>query len=192
MTKNKENDEVRTEICDIVSSTMNDFLRSMELQSELSARIGKRTTQIIRYGLASVMILAAAMFYLISTLTTDFENITRYMDTMSGSMQNIDSNINSVAGNLVSVEKTLLNIGQSVSVMKNMDQTMAGLNGNTGKMSTDLEMMVQQLSGVRKDVNSMSRNFAILNYNVNGMSINVQRMSGSVNKMSRPMDMFLK
>jgi len=114
------------------------------------------------------------------------------MDVMSGSMLNIDSNITSVADNLATVEKTLVKISQSVSVMQNMDQTMAGLNGNTGDMSTDLKVMVQQIAGVRKDVNSMSRNFAVLNYNVDGMNMSVQRMSGSVYKMSRPMDIFLK
>jgi conjugal transfer/entry exclusion protein len=130
--------------------------------------------------------------YLISTLTTDFARITHYMDVMSESMLNIDSNITSVADNLATVEKTLVKISQSVSVMQNMDQTMAGLNGNTGEMSTDLKLMVKQLSGVRSDVNNMSKNFAILNYHVDGMNMSVQRMSGSVNKMSRPMDMFLK
>jgi methyl-accepting chemotaxis protein len=192
MSKDTQQDEVNSAVCDIVSTTMADFKEAMELKIELSSRIGRRTTQIIRYGLLSVLALAAAMFYLISTLTTDFARITQYMDVMSISMKNIDNNITSVADNLNTVEQTLVKINQSVSVMRNMDATMAGLNGNTGEMSDDLKLMVQQLGGVRKDVNMMSRNFTALNYNIDGMNRNVQRMSGAMNKLSRPMDMFLK
>jgi methyl-accepting chemotaxis protein len=179
--KEHKSDEINSDVIEIVSLAMNDFRTGMEHKIELSTRIGRRTTQIIRYGLISVLALAGAMFYLISTLTSDFARITHYMDTMSIS-----------ADNLATVEKTLVKISQSVSVMQNMDQTMADLNGNTADMSTDLKVMVQQIAGVRKDVNSMSRNFAVLNYNVDGMNMSVQRMSGSVHKMSRPMDMFLK
>lgn len=132
------------------------------------------------------------MFYLINTLTTDFARITQYMDVMSVSMKNIDSNITAVAKNMGSVEKTLNNISESVAVMQNIDKTNGGPEWKYRKHVDGLKTMVQQISGVRKDVNLMSRNFSVLNYNIGDMNMSVRRMTGSVNKMSRPMDMFLK
>ena len=52
MSKEKEeqnqSDEVNSAVCEIVTSAMRDFREGMEHKIELSTRIGRRTTQIIR------------------------------------------------------------------------------------------------------------------------------------------------
>jgi hypothetical protein len=50
------------EICEIVAGVMRDFREGMDSSHQLGLRIGRRTTQIIRMGLFSVLALAAAMF----------------------------------------------------------------------------------------------------------------------------------
>lgn len=67
----------------IMQETMRDFRASMEHTLELSTRIGRRTTTIIRMGMLSVFILAACMLYLIGTLAGDFSRITTNMVLIS-------------------------------------------------------------------------------------------------------------
>ena len=95
------------EIVDQVSSIMRDFREGMDQSHQLSIRIGRRTTQIIRFGLFSVLALAAAMFYLISTLGTDFARITEHMVAISGYMQQMDRNFSEVSEKLASIDQTL-------------------------------------------------------------------------------------
>ncbi len=71
------------EIAEIVSETMKDFRQSMEYTHQMSIRIGRRTTQIIRLGMLSVLILGVVMAYLITTMASDFSRMTGHMTQMS-------------------------------------------------------------------------------------------------------------
>ncbi len=80
-----ENNNTR-EVAEIVESALHEFNESMAHREQLSIRIGKRTTQIIRSGMISMLTLGLALFYLIFILTRDFSAITEHMDDMSGNM----------------------------------------------------------------------------------------------------------
>lgn len=133
------------EICDIVSSAMSDFRQGMDHSHQLSIRIGRRTTQIIRFGLMSVLALAAAMFYLISTLGSDFARITEHMVAMSGYMQQMDQNLMDVSENLISIDHTLSSMQSDVSDMstnlETMDQKVGGMNAAVHDMTISMRRM---------------------------------------------------
>jgi methyl-accepting chemotaxis protein len=185
------------EICTIVSSTMKDFLTSMEYSREMSIKIGKRTTQIIRMGMLSVFILGAVMTYLITTMAGDFGRMTENMIAMSGYMKSMDKNFAEVSGRLAHMDLTLTGMSKSVYVLPEMNQTMNILGRSTYQMSTDMHVMASDLSAMQADVSSMSMNLDTMDKKVGGMNAAVhdmtgsmRRMNGEMRQMSRPMDFF--
>jgi hypothetical protein len=64
-----ENNNNQKEIIGMVERALDDFRQGMEYREKPSIRIGRRTMQIIRFGMAALSILGLALFYLIFILT---------------------------------------------------------------------------------------------------------------------------
>lgn len=185
------------EMCEIVSTAMRDFRESMEMTREMSVRIGKRTTQIIRMGMLSVFILGAVMTYLITTLAGDFGRMTENMVAMTGYMETMNGSFSDVSARLAHMDLTLTGMHQSVYVLPEINETMGLLGRNTYQMSSDMHTMVTEVSEMQTDVSSMSGNLDTMDENVGGMNAAVHDMTGSMRymnremrDMSRPMDFF--
>ena len=74
----------------MVERSLDDFRKGMEYREQLSIRIGRRTTQIIRFGMTGMAILGLALFYLIFILTKDFSDIRMHMTEMSGNAHDME------------------------------------------------------------------------------------------------------
>lgn len=191
------NSDQQDDICRIVSSTMKDFRESMEYSHQMSIRIGRRTTQIIRLGMFSVLILGVVMAYLITTMASDFNRMTEHMTAMSSNMQHMEKHFAAVSKRITSMDATLTNMNSSVYVLPEMASTLGHMNNNTYQMSDDMRSMVGNIGMMRSDVADMSGNLETMDRNVGGMNNAVNDMTGSMrymNKemrdMSRPMDFF--
>jgi len=66
---------------------MADFAEAMRLRDQLSLRIGSRTTQIIRFSAAALVVMGSAMVVLILTLTNQMGYMSRDVNTMSSPMR---------------------------------------------------------------------------------------------------------
>ncbi len=185
------------DMCEIVAGTMRDFREGMDRSHQLSIRIGRRTTQIIRFGTISVLALALAMFYLVYILAQDFARVTTSMDFMAERMASMETHFADVSARLAHMDGTLSSMNQSVFVLPQINQTLDVIGTSTWQMSGDIRGMLGNLEGMRGDVSSMSGNLDTMDQNVGGLNNSVQHMTGSVqrmdygvHKMSRPMDFF--
>jgi uncharacterized phage infection (PIP) family protein YhgE len=185
------------DICEIVAGVMRDFRAGMDNSHQLSLRIGRRTTQIIRMGLFSVLALAAAMFYLITILTADFGRITDKMVIMSETMGRMEAHFADVSGKLANIESSMNTMNNSVLVLPDINVTLGRMNQNTASMSSDIHLMGGDLGEIQGDVSTMSQDLETMDRNVGGLNAAVQNMTGSVQHMtnrvrtiSRPMEMF--
>ena len=111
MDKNETN-EVR-EIAESVERTMADFLEAMRLREELSIKIGKRTSQIIRVGAFTVSLLSLAIMYLTASLNQDMKTMSNRMDEISVTMKSMNASMSSVPAMATSVN----NMSRDVNVM---------------------------------------------------------------------------
>lgn len=109
-----------------------DFLEAMRLREELSIRIGRRTTQVIRFSLAALVTMGVAMFVLILTLIVHMDNITHRMDDMTKLMASMNKDFDQVAFNVNS-----------------MDGKIGMINGQFG-------VLTNQMGYMTRDVNTMS------------------------------------
>lgn len=177
------------EIMSLVRDSMHDFHQSMRLREELSVRIGKRTTQIIRFSMISMLSLGVAMFYLIYTLTANMHDITDRMIQMSSDMQDMNTQF-------VLVVKNMEHMKYSIEDMKGYIQTMPQMASSVNNMGDSFPALISHISDITnhtqsmkgdmgvmaQDMANMSQQFTHLNYSVGVMGYNV-------NHLSRPMKM---
>jgi len=178
------------EIMAMVERSLDDFRKGMEYREQLSIRIGRRTTQIIRFGMTGMAILGLALFYLIFILTKDFSDIRMHMTEMSGYMHDMDQNFTTVAGRITQVNETMLTLNDSITVMPALNSSVSNMDNNLGSLSTDLHSMVEQVQFMNGNVSSMAGNMQILNNQFTDMNRIVGNMSGNVHDMAKPMKMF--
>ena len=178
------------EIIAMVERSLDDFRQGMDSREKLSIRIGRRTTQIIRFGMIGMSILGLALFYLIFILTKDFSNITTHMTEMSGYMHNMEKNFTTVAGTITQVHETLLVLNDSITVMPALNSSVSNMDNNLGTLSTDLHAMVEQVQYMNGNVANMAGSMQVLNNQFTDMNHTVGSMAGNVHQMAKPMKAF--
>ena len=134
------------EVAEIIENAMREFNESMYHREQLSIRIGRRTTQIIRFGMIGLLALGLALFYLIFILAKDFSAITEHMDDMSGYMSTMDRNFVVVAETLPRMQTTLDGLNRNITVMPALNQSVGNMDTSLGALSTDMHTMVDQLN----------------------------------------------
>jgi len=118
----------------LVEKTMADFLEAMRLRDELTVRIGRRTSQIIRVGAITVSLLSFAIMFLTASLNKDMAIMVDRMDEISATMKSMNTSMASVPTMSVSVG----NMSRDVT---EMTRQMHFLNGNVGVMGHDVNRM---------------------------------------------------
>jgi len=111
---------------------MADFAEAMRLRDQLSIRIGSRTTQIIRFSAAALVVMGTAMVVLILTLINHMSEITLRMDEMTAHTASMRDNFRQVASNVES-----------------MDYKIGMIDGKLGTLTSQMDYM-------SRDVNTMS------------------------------------
>lgn len=130
---NDKQDEMLA-VAQSVEKTMADFLEAMRLREELSIKIGRRTSQIIRVGAFTVSLLSLAIMYLTASLNTDMKKMSNRMDEISITMKSMDASMTSVPAMATSVGT----MSRDVNIMS---QQLHFLNGNVGAMGRDVDRM---------------------------------------------------
>jgi methyl-accepting chemotaxis protein len=185
-----DNNNNQKEIIGMVERALDDFRQGMEYREQLSIRIGRRTTQIIRFGMIALSILGLALFYLIFILTKDFSNITTHMTDMSGYMSNMDKNFFSVADTITQLEKTVVRVNEHITVMPALNGSVGSMDTNLGLLQTDLHAMVEQIEYMNGNVSNMTNSMQVLNNQFSDMNRTVGNMASNMHQIAKPMKVF--
>lgn len=170
------------------------FMESLECllthQQQVVLRIGRRTTQMLRFTAIGSVVLVVAMLFLVHTFTSRMDSITASMDHMLNNMAHMHGNFGQVAHNVQDMEVAVAALRQHVATMPNISHSVAGLgtdmqgmDGYMDDIGQSVASMEQMVSSLRQDMNLMHGKFVDLNRSVGSMGRNV-------NQMSRPMSMF--
>lgn len=185
-----ENNNSAREIAEIVESALSEFRKGMETREQLSIRIGRRTTQIIRFGMFGLSVLGLALFYLIFILTKDFATITDEMELMSVNLTNMEGYFSSVATDITGIRQTLLVLNDNVMVLPVISGTVGNMDASLATMSGDLRTITGQMSSMNSNMASVNGNMQIMNKQIGDMNMVMGHMAGNVNQISKPMKMF--
>lgn len=180
----------QSEMLAIVERSLDDFRKGMEAREQLSIRIGRRTTQIIRFGMTGLSILGLALFYLIFILTRDFSNITSHMTEMSGYMQQMEQSFVTVAGTIEDINTTMQALNTHIAVMPELNSSVAGMDDNLGILRSDMHTLVTQIDHMNANVAAMTSNLQLLNTQFSDMNRTVASMAANMHQMAKPMKVF--
>ncbi|MGB5338111.1 MAG: hypothetical protein WBO06_03340 [Gammaproteobacteria bacterium] len=180
---------------EIMENSMMQFNEAMRLREELSVRIGRRTSQIIRVGAISVSLLSLAVVYLTYALKTDMQNMSGYMEQMTGMMQSMTTAI----AYMPEMNASIQNMNSHIALIQ---QDLNGMNTSVGSMdrqmdhlrSMDVQMdylrsMSGDMSGLRQDVNFMNQHVAGMNHQMGALTGSVGAMGYNVKRMAAPAKM---
>ncbi len=173
---------------EVVEEKINSILKSfddiMALRTDLTLRIGKRVTQIVRIATLGLLILAIAMLYLIFTLGNDMGLITKHMREMNEHMIIMRQNFEIVAERMQTMESSVKSMSVSIEAMPAIAQDVATMDATVSKMQKNminingsLFAMRQSMTLLAKDVEGMRGRFEELALSLNGIGNNVNRMT---------------
>ncbi len=168
---------------------MGDFNAAMKAREEVSLRIAKRTTQVVRFTMLGLIVLGLGMFFLIWTLTNTMGNITGYMSEVSSDMKGMRADIHQVSSNVKSISDDFTWVRKDMNMLNSsvafMQQDISKLNKNVGGMGTNLVTIRKILAQMDKSIHHMDINITGLNESVNILSLSVGGMSGNISRMTR-------
>ncbi|MCK5814177.1 MAG: hypothetical protein KAH03_07950 [Cocleimonas sp.] len=166
---------------------MADFNAAMQYRDDLSIRIGRRTTQIIRFTLAALVMMASVIFFLIWILMDNMGTMTRHISEMAGDMRSMRQNFQQVSGDMHAMRTDFALVSTD---LKSMTQTMRGMQSNITTISTLLARMDNSTYKMNENITGINGNVQFLSKHVGNMSLGINRISHDVNKMAAPMRMF--
>lgn len=70
------------DIAELVATSLEDFRKGMEAKEQLYIRIGRRTTQIIRFGMAGPSILGVIMDRAVGSMAANMHELSKPMESM--------------------------------------------------------------------------------------------------------------
>ena len=183
------------ELLEIVENSMTQFNEAMQRRDDLSIRIARRTTQIIRVGAITVSLLSFAVVYLTIALKQDMHKMSRHMEQMTGLMQTMSTAIVHIPGMAESMhsmdthmDALRLEVNGMNSSVSSMDRQLDHLRNMDLQMDY-LRVMSADMSGLRKDVNFMNQNIAGMNHQMGTLNGSVGAMGYNVNRMASPIKM---
>jgi methyl-accepting chemotaxis protein len=141
-----DNNNNQKEIAGMVERALDDFRQGMEYREQLSIRIGRRTTQIIRFGMIALSI--GTIIQVERTLTRLNEHIT-VMPALNDSVGSMDSNLGLLRTDLHSMVEQIeymngnvLNMANSMQVLNNQFNDM---NRTVGNMASNMRQMAKPM-----------------------------------------------
>jgi methyl-accepting chemotaxis protein len=192
MPAKKNNQNENSVMMDEFRLAMADFNSAMQNREDLTIRIAKRTTQIIRFSLLGMILLGVSLFFLIWILTSKMGDITTHMEDMSsdikamrGDFHQVAISVSSIGSDFASVRKDMGNLTASV---ENMQIDMTKLNSNVADMSGNIVTIRRILAQMDKSIHHMDMSITGMNKNMNIMSRGVIGMSDNINLMTRDID----
>jgi len=178
------------EITAMLENALGQFNDAMKSQEELSLQIGRRNSQIIRYGMSSVILLAIGIVFLTWSLKHDMSRMSGYMEAMARdvstmnnstaqmqiSMSTIDGGINKVVSHTQAISSLFVDTDNSVAILSHIGDSVG--------------LMQSHLSGLNKSVENMNSNISTINKQMRTLNRNLGAMGHDVNRMSSPVKMF--
>ncbi|MDX2503004.1 MAG: hypothetical protein QNL62_00805 [Gammaproteobacteria bacterium] len=178
------------EITVLVENLLLQFKDAIKSQEELNLQTARRISQIIRYGVATVIFLFIAAVFLAWFLKHDIGRMSGYMEemardvsTMSNamvqmqtSMTTMERGVNNVAVHTQSISSAIVQTDKSVAVLSNI--------------ADSVKLMQNDVRGLNKSIESVNFNLTTINKQMKTLNGKLGAMGHDVNRMTSPTRMF--
>ena len=177
----------QAEIAAMVENALLQFNDTFNAQHEQNLRIGRRTSQTIRYGVAAVIFLAIGVMFLTWSLKQDMSRMGGYMQSMAKdvsamshatvqmqtSMSTVEGGINQVVNHTQAISTSFVQTDSSVAILSHIGDAV-------GLMQNDLRGLNSSVENLNSNIGTINKQMRILNRNLGAMGHDVNRMSSPV------------
>lgn len=182
------------EIAEIVGSAMRDFNSAMKCREDLSIRIGKRTTQIIRSSMFGMVLLTVAIIVLLHILISEMNHMTVHLEEIGTRMQTVNQNVVLMTTNLqginLSVEQmkqSIEGLNTSLKIMPIMNTTINKISQDMGSLNQNVGTLSSDVTAIRYPLDNMSIDLEIMREQVVGVNRTLGIMGRDADRMMTPM-----
>lgn len=169
---------------------MAEFSAAMRRREEFSLRIGKRTTQIIRFSLIALIFLAVAMFALIHTLTENLSEITVQTREMSQNFSRVTATIHQMQTNVARMDEHMEHIRQHTAAMNHSIQYVPAMSQHVAVMGGELQEVRKDMSRLQQSVSAMTGNISRIDQGFYHLNNQMGGIGHDVDTLSSPMQFF--
>jgi uncharacterized protein YoxC len=170
--------------------TMLAFNEAMGKRENLSIRIAKRTTQILRFGIISILMISGLMFFLIQSLSKHIDTMANNITDISTTMGSMDQSFTLVTQQLARIDATMTGLNQQITVMSEDIHTVPQMSQTMHELKKSVDVMGLSMSSMTGDMRVLNHSTAGINQQFSTLIQQVGRMTSDVNQMSRPMKFF--
>jgi len=171
-------------------AAMHEFKLAMQLRDEFSLRIGKRTTQIIRFSMLGMLLLMIALFYLIYILTNNLNQITTHMASISTRMDGMHQHFGQVVSNMHTMQYNMAGIGSTMQAMQQDIHGVARIDDHMLAIQNDTQHISLAIQSMQIDVNNMDSHISNMSGHFGSLNQKMGHMGRDVNRLSAPMRWF--
>ena len=170
--------ENHKEIAVIIESAMRDFNAAMKSREELSLRIAKRTTQIIRFSMFGAILLMAAIIVLLYILTSEMNHMTSHLEEIGTRIGIVNQHVGSMSIELQRIGLSVEEMERSMEVLNGSLETIPAMNRAMDQISQDMKKLNQNIALISTDV-------AAIRQPLNNMSVDLARTRDQVLGVNR-------
>jgi uncharacterized protein YoxC len=170
--------------------TMLAFNEAMGKRENLSIRIAKRTTQILRFGIISILMISGLMFFLIQSLSKHIDTMANNITDISTTMGSMDQSFTLVTQQLARIDATMTGLNQQITVISEDIHTVPQMSQTMHELKKSVDVMGLSMSSMTGDMRVLNHSTAGINQQFSTLIQQVGRMTSDVNQMSRPMKFF--
>ena len=166
-----------------VESTLIQLNDAIKSQEQLNRQINQRTSQIIRYGVSTLILLFIVVVLLTWSLKHDMQRMSGYMEEIAqgtsamnnatGQMQNsmsaMEGGINKVASHTQSISSSIIQPDSSVLVLSHIADSVKVMQGDAHGLNKSIEQMNYNLTNINKQMKSLNRKLGAMVQDVNRM-----------------------
>lgn len=189
--------EINNAILERVEATLKDFREGTKYTNDLSVRIGKRTTSLLRVIAFCFLLIGILLAYLITTLRVEIGDFL-------GEMKLMNSNVEKMTTAVLQMDQTTQSMSSYLTViptvMPAMSQDLTMMSKEVGTMNQHIKSMTQQMQylplmsknmeAMGQDTFVMSSEIVKMKQEMQGINYILDKMSKDMGKISKPMRMF--
>lgn len=177
--------EITTEQEQRLLQATEEFRKAMALRSNMSVRVAKRVTAILRIGMVSFGVLALILLMMLYAFTSKMDEMIAALSTMNGQFSSMSKDMAKIRTTIHQMERNIAYVPAITQATGNIQLTVAG-------MRSEIDSMSATMTQLNKDMGSITGEMTNITWQMRSIDPAVQYMGHDVNRISGPMRLFNK
>jgi prefoldin subunit 5 len=154
-------------------------------QIDIKNKLGDRLNYSIQAGIIILGIIAASIFILLLTLSSQVNRISDVVAEMNQDFTSVSSQMGRIDGYFGSIEQRVTQLEQIAGRTVQMEQELALIAADLQAINTNINSIKNHMGSVRGNIGSVSLAIDHLNHDIQLMSVDVHRMGGPARSMNK-------